>query len=225
MFKREQIKKILQKATLLDSKYELFGSQKHRYVLNPPIDASYVRTVEVKYGFTLPEDYFQFITEIGDGGAGSDYGIYPFTNFMRMGSNKDAEIYLEKYKYGVGKIFTPRPMASKEVRNYGFSKEAFERNPQQFFVFEKYCVEDDENIASMDGYFVIGTHGCQWDFGVITAGDRRGQVFDTDNEGGYCFLTNNFQEFYQQWLEEMSNEEAFIKELEARRKLFSRKNK
>ena len=47
------------------------------------------------------------------------------------------------------------------------------------------CYEDDENVVCSDGFLIIGTHGCRWNFGIITAGDRKGQVFDTDNEGAY----------------------------------------
>lgn len=95
----------------------------HRYRLNPPISVSFVRMVEEKYGFSLPEDYFRFITEVGDRGAGPDYGI-------------------------------------------------------------------------------------------ITAGDKRGQVFDTDNEGAYGFASGSFNEFYQSWLDRISDTEGLRKKLE-----------
>ena len=72
MFQREEILKILSQAQKVDKKFELFGSSTHKYKLNPPIQASFVRSIEEKYGFTLPEDYFRFITEVADGGAGPD---------------------------------------------------------------------------------------------------------------------------------------------------------
>jgi len=225
MFKQEEIIKILKEAAAIDFNCDLFGAEKHRYMLNPPIDASAVRNVEKKYGFTLPNDYFRFITEIGDGGAGLDYGIYPFIDFLRTGRDEYAEKYIQAYRRGVAKPFTPRPMNTDEVANYGFAKEAYERNPNKFFIFEEYCEDDGEHVACLDGFFVIGTHGCQWDFGIIVAGERRGQVFDTDNEGAYSFVANSFNEFYQQWLDRISDVEAFKRELEARRKLFEKHKK
>ncbi len=83
MFEREKIEQILDCARAVDKKYELFGTSTHKYKLNPPIQASFVRTIEEKYGFTLPEDYFYFITEVADGGAGPDYGIHPLRIFCR----------------------------------------------------------------------------------------------------------------------------------------------
>ena len=203
MFRQEEIKKILRNAANIDSKYELFGSGTHRYVLNPPIDESIVRSAEEEYSFTLPDDYFRFITEIGDGGAGLDYGIYPFAKFFEIGKDDYAKKYFEAYRCGVGKPFTPRPMADCEVADYSFTKTAYDKSPEKFFVFEEYCEEDDDNTVCGDGFLIIGTHGCQWDFGIITAGDRRGQIFDTDNEGAYYFLADSFAEFYQQWLDKI----------------------
>ena len=54
----------------------MFGASKHQYKLNPPVDTAFVHKVEEKYHFRLPEDYFKFITEVGDGGAGSVLQIH-----------------------------------------------------------------------------------------------------------------------------------------------------
>lgn len=37
--------------------------------MNPVISSEFICTIENEYSFTLPEDYFRFITEIGDEGA------------------------------------------------------------------------------------------------------------------------------------------------------------
>ena len=75
MLEREKIMGVLARARQMDPECQMFGASKHQYRLNLPIEASFVRSVEAEYGFSLPEDYFRFITEIGDGGAGPDYGI------------------------------------------------------------------------------------------------------------------------------------------------------
>lgn len=43
MFKQEEIINTLNQARSVDSKYELFGASTHKYKLNPPIQASFVR--------------------------------------------------------------------------------------------------------------------------------------------------------------------------------------
>ena len=73
---RDDVLKILGTAAEIDKDFNVFGAAKHKYRLNDPIPIDFVRNAEEKYGFTMPEDYFRFITEIGDGGAGEDYGLY-----------------------------------------------------------------------------------------------------------------------------------------------------
>ena len=217
MFKREEIEKILEQARTVDSKYELFGASTHKYKLNPPIEASFVRIIEEKYGFTLPEDYFHFITEVGDGGAGPDYGIQPFTNFLTEGTDTYSKQYWEEYRYSLAKPFAPRPMALEDIEEYAIvTEEAYEKNPDHYFI----CEEDLETkFCDTDGYLTLGTHGCQWDFGLIITGEKRGQVFDYDNEGGFRFMAGGFTEFYQKWLDRMTDTEGLRKELAYRSEL------
>lgn len=217
MFKREEIERILVCARTVDKKCELFGASTHKYKLNPPISASFVRSIEEKYGFTLPEDYFQFITEVGDGGVGPDYGIQSFITLLTEGADSYSKRYWQEYRYSLVKPFVPRPMLADEVEEFAIAtKEAYERNPNHYYI----CEEDDETkFCDTAGFYTLGTHGCQWDFGLIITGEKRGQVFDTDNEGAYGFVANSFTEFYQRWLDRLSDTEGLQKELEYRREL------
>ena len=211
MFQREEVLAILNAARRIDENCEMFGASKHRYLLNPPIRKSFVRGVEERYGFKLPEDYFDFITEVGDGGAGPDYGITPFVELVQKGQNTRAEAYAADYRRSLAKEFTPRSMRTDEVDEYAIvTKEYYEKNPEQYFVYDKF---DDDNLCITNGFFVLGTHGCQWDFGMVVSGERRGQIFDMDNEGAYGFAAYSFAEFYQNWLDRISDKEWFLKEL------------
>ncbi len=89
----------------------------------------------------------------------------------------------EAYQCSLKNPFIPRRMMSEEVEDYAFAKEAYEQNPDQYFIYEK----EEYDLCNTDGFLVLGTHGSQWDFGLIVSGERKGQVFDTDNEGGLCF--------------------------------------
>lgn len=112
-------------------------------------------------------------------------------------------------------------MLSEEVEEFSFARQAYEENPDHFFGYEK---EDENELCDTDGYFTLGTHGCQWDFGLIITGDKRGQVFDYDNEGAYSFVANSFTEFYQKWLDRIADTKGLQKELEERRKRLGRRN-
>lgn len=216
MFKREEVIKILRQAQCIDSKFEIFGASTHRYRLNPPIRASFVRRAEEKYGFVLPEDYFRFITEVGDGGAGPDYGIKPFVNMLMEGKSPRSEKFREAYLYSLAKLFVPRQMMPDEVEDYAIATiEAYKRNPDRYFVYEKM---DENDLCGTDGFYILGTHGCQWDFGLVLSGEKRGQVFDTDNEGAYGFISGSFDEFYQNWLDYISDTKKICEELERWRK-------
>ncbi len=215
MFKRKEVIEILKKAQHIDSKYERFGAATHQYKLNQPIKKSFVHEVEERYGFLLPDDYVRFITEVGDGGAGPDYGIKPFSHFYLKAQSPGREKFREAYRQSLALPFTPRQMLVNEVEKYAIARrEIYEQNPEQYFIYEK---EDENALCDTDGFLVLGTHGCQWDFGLIITGEKKGQVFDTDNEGAYGFVSNSFFEFYQNWLEQISDLERFEKEMKKRR--------
>jgi len=219
-FKREEIVEILKRAQRIDKKYELFGTSKHKYKLNPTISVSFVREVEAKYGFTLPEDYFRFITEVGDGGAGPDYGIEPFADFLKTVASSGAERFREAYRESLANPFEPREMQANEVEDFAFNRRAYEQNPNDFFVYEKL---DENALCDTDGFLVIGTQGCQWDFGLVVTGTRRGSVFVMDNEGAYAYVAGSFSEFYREWLNSISDTKKLQEKLDERRRLFARR--
>ncbi len=212
MFQRKEVEKILAQAERMDPNYERFGVSRHRYKLNPPINKVFVRAAEKKYHFLLPEDYVYFITEVGDGGAGPDYGIFPFGNFYMRAESPGAEKFREAYRCSLANPFLLRPMTLDDLEYCAFSRKAYEKNPEKYFVEmgESY----EESLCDTDGFLTLGTHGCQWDFGLVTSGERRGQVFDTDNEGNYSFSAYSFSDFYQNWLDYISDTELCQKELE-----------
>ncbi len=213
MLERKEILAVLNEARKMDKKCEMFGASRHRYALNPPIRASFVRGVEERYEFKLPEDYFYFITEIGDGGAGPDYGIYPFVSLVEQRDNPRAQEYAVAYRQSLSKEFTPRQMRADEVDEFSIvTREYYEKNPERYFVFDE-LLETDV-LCDTNGFLTLGTHGCQWDFGMVVSGERHGHIFDTDNEGGFGLMACSFEEFYQNWLDWILDKEQFLKELQ-----------
>ena len=200
MLDRKEIVRILNEAQKADPDYIVFGAEKHKYKLNPLIEAAEVRAIEEKYGFTLPEDYFKFITEIGDGGAGPDYGLYSFADFEEC-----------NYPTNIAKRFCPHNASAEEAKEINLRYEVYEQNKDKVFTH-------DDEWPYENGFLLLGTRGCQYDFIMPVNGKHRGKVFDTDNETCFYLVAKNFNEFYTNWLGDIASQKLLKKaqDLEAR---------
>ena len=187
MLDREEIVRILNEAQKADPDYIVFGAEKHKYELNPPIETVKVRAIEEKYGFTLPEDYFKFITEIGDGGAGPDYGLYPFADFEEC-----------NYPTSIAKPFRLHNVSPEEAKEINLRYEVYEQNKDKVFTNDEWPYEN--------GFLLLGTRGCQYDFIMPINEEHRGKVFDTDNETCFYLRAENFNDFYTNWLEDVASQ-------------------
>ena len=220
MFRRKEVERILEQARRMDPQLKMFGVSDHQYRLGSPVDLAFVRSIEEEYHFRFPEDYVQFITEVGDGGAGPGYGLYPFGYYCtEVESTKEAkarEIYLR----GLGRELKLLPIESEWLEDFCISKEEYEKNPEKYFQGGKGSFNWDNDTPY--GFFHLGTYGCWRDFGLITAGERYGQVFIRDTEGAFELEARNFQEFYQDWLNSILDTKQFQKELEEWRRIRNR---
>jgi hypothetical protein len=79
--------RIREKLALLskrDRHHRVFGSQKHRYRLNPCLSPQQADVLEHRYQVHLPPEYRLFLQEIGNGGVGPDYGIFPLEQSLEF---------------------------------------------------------------------------------------------------------------------------------------------
>lgn len=201
MMNREEILEALKAAAEIDKDFRVFGASSHKYRLNDPVSVDFVRAAEEKYGFTLPDDYFRFITEIGDGGAGADYGLYSFEEFI----TKDKYPAIEEVRQSLKRPFEIRPMTAEDNERLTLAEGFFEQNRERCFFDPRSTDEDYDGLPS--GFLTIMTRGCQYDVGIALSGEHKGQVFDIDYEGDFILTANSFGEFYQQWLDKISNPE------------------
>jgi len=75
----EKIFKIRKKLDLLlelDEQYMVVGSNKHKYLFNNKKTAEELKKFEVLHNIVLPEEYKVFLLQVGNGGAGPNYGLY-----------------------------------------------------------------------------------------------------------------------------------------------------
>ena len=220
MFFRKEVEKILKQAQCMDSQLKMFGADAHQYKLGSPVDLSFVRTIEEAYHFRFPEDYVQFITEVGDGGAGPGYGLYPFGYYCTEVKNIKEAKARERYLHGLGKELQLLPIEPKWLEDFCISREEYEKNPEKYFQGGRGSFNWDNDTPY--GFFHLGTYGCWRDFGLITAGERYGQVFIHDTEGAFELEARSFQEFYQNWLNSILDTKQFQKELEEWRRIRNR---
>src|SRR5262249_9650414 len=62
---------------LASSGSAIFGANGHHFLLNPPRPENEVSAFEQRHCIRVPSDYRHFITQVGDGGAGPFYGVFP----------------------------------------------------------------------------------------------------------------------------------------------------
>lgn len=83
---------LIEELRSLDRNFRVFGTRRqffrwrryrghgHCYRFNRTISDSAVESLERRLGHKLPDDYREFITQIGDGGAGPNYGLKPIAD-------------------------------------------------------------------------------------------------------------------------------------------------
>lgn len=220
MFHKEEVERILIQAQRMDPQMEMSGVSEHQYRLKPPVDLAFVRATEEEYHFQFPEDYVQFITEIGDGGAGPGYGLYSFGFYRtKAKSARDAKMR-NTYLNGLSKELRLLPMNLAELEEFCISEKEYQQNPEKYFINSPESFNWDNDTPY--GFFHLGTYGCARDYGLVTTGERRGQIFIYDIEGGYELEAESFEKFYQNWLDFILDTERFQKELDMWRRIQNR---
>jgi hypothetical protein len=87
----------------------VFGADVHGFRLNPPLPEADVTAFETVHNVSLPYDFRQFLTDIGNGGAGPFYGIFPLG---KMDDNFGLQTWQEKDGF-VGILSEPFPLGEE----------------------------------------------------------------------------------------------------------------
>ncbi len=186
----------LKRLKQLDPHYKIFGSKRHHYELNAPLPLEKVEAFEAKYKVKLPEAYVQFLTQMGNGGAGPYYGLESFEKALFNDlSFKSAEI-------NPSKPF--RFIEQWNMNVYHEDKEVEDKLEDEYF--------DDKQL---DGAIQLSNFGCGISLLLVVNGDEYGHVWMDHrcNDGGICpayqyTKTNrvDFLDWYEAWLEDAIDE-------------------
>lgn len=209
-----KIKEKLAELRALDGDQDLFGAAFHGYKLNEVCSENEIKAFEEKFGCVLPAGYKEFLTRVGNGGAGPGYGVFPLglmdRNFGFAKWDDDFVSPDKRFKF-------TGPYNDTSILYRGAPEQATFSNPEEYEAeYEKWLEENSEDLEleywikhSMDGAIPICHHGCSnRSWLVVSEGAEYGTIWadDTADSGGVYPETLDgqprigFFEWYLDWL-------------------------
>ena len=169
------------------------GALAAQFALNAPVSPAEIAAFENANRVSLPADYRFFLLNVGNGGAGPNYGV-----------NKLGYASLDEQwnSWLVGNLSTPFPHVA------AWNPPAPRPGSEEFepFMCDVYCVPTDGAIPMCD-------HGCNIRTWLVVAGPEYGHLWDenrTDLKGLFpvkqprcCRVT--FSMWYLAWLRELED--------------------
>ncbi len=193
--KHGKLKKLDGGALFKTAPYNIFGSDTHRYKFNPCLTEDTIQSFEKSYSFILPADYKYFLTQIGNGGSGPAYGLFPLADW-------DFELDINDHNF----LSTDFPHLDKwnPVQDFDTEDEDYTETDD----FKKW----EENYFSnrhVTGSLRICHYGCAIYYLLVVTGKNAGQIWvdDRANDCGiYPAISKStgrrltFLEWYNEWL-------------------------
>lgn len=177
-----QMIELISRAKEMDKKCEQFGANKHKYNLNPVISLAKVRDFEQRHRIRLPQGYVDFLTQVGNGGAGPDYGIYSLEeveleNFYDH-SNVCCHYTLAKDQPNYYTL--PYTIDGKDTMlNSQFTKEKWNKWYNRLEELSDNGNDDGYDAMQVEAYnglLQIVCSGCEYCIMLICSGDWFGEV-------------------------------------------------
>ncbi|MFI1973329.1 SMI1/KNR4 family protein [Streptomyces cinnamoneus] len=186
---------------------EVFGAvwlddHGHRFELLPPLTPDELEELEHQVGVRLPEEYRTFLVEVGAGGAGPDYGIFP----LRPGT--------ESTKARAKNLAVPfRPQEIGDLFDeHQYNEPAGEHflNAEEFAAaYRAWDARDDELREELfAGTLYLSSQGCGYYTVLAVTGPEAGTVWDDvqalgegvapKRHNGAARMT--FAQWYMDWL-------------------------
>lgn len=186
----KRLKELVLLAKKADKWCKVFGSETHKYKFNPVVSLAEVREFEDKNKITLPDDFVTFLTEVGNGGAGVDYGVY---TLKKIQHEIDAHL----------------PESDKTILDYDNYKEKWAE------LCREYENADDDKILDRiysiltDGLLAIGTAGCTVDYVIVCKGNYYGKIACIDynffEDSPPEIIANSFSEWIENYFTKIIN--------------------
>jgi hypothetical protein len=177
----------------------VFGASLHRFEFNPVLTEDGVSCFESRFRVRLPTEYRRFLTEVGNGGAGPCYGLFP----VGMVNEGDDHVPWERADWLVGDPSLPFPHTGEWNTEFdpdeeGVSDEAFAA-----------AEAANWSPALVSGAIPICHRGCGLRDWLVVSGPLAGEVWHDARVdwGGLRPVSvdgrrGSFLSWYQRWLEE-----------------------
>ena len=156
-----------------------FGAITHKYQFNPPIGIDKVREFEAASGLTLPEAYVRYLTQIGNGGAGPNYGLFPLEKIKAF-YDPNEEIFLDKKDID--------EEWDEICRAYD---ESLENDDGEYLKIEQ---------RAFNGSVIIGTPGCTMYTILMCKGENYGKIGVIDSDMMEEYVPQIFDKTFEEWI-------------------------
>lgn len=170
------------------------GARAHRYALGRPLTEDEVDAFEVAHGgLCLPPAFRAFLTQIGNGGAGPNYGIYPLDRCIEAlhGYLKDID---SQTFFSRQPAFTSKTVhADWKTFEQALDQDRYDNDSEyEALLHRTYC-----------GILPIGEVGCGGLNGLVLAGPDRGKVaeFVVRDFPPSFYTEATFLDWYENWLD------------------------
>ncbi|MFJ2767713.1 SMI1/KNR4 family protein [Streptomyces sp. NPDC087300] len=169
-----------------------FREHGHRFELRPVLTEEQVGAVERRRGVTFPPEYRAFLLEVGAGGAGPDYGLFPVTpdeyedegegGYEGEGAYADDDAVPGEAD-APPPLFRPERTAEWEEHQaaepwrtaYGDTDEEAERFRRDHAAWD---ARDDELLEGLtDGALYVSEQGCAYYTLLALTGPERGTMW------------------------------------------------
>jgi hypothetical protein len=168
-----------------------FGAQQHCFRVEPVATEPQVADFEARWRIQLPAEYREFITQVGNGGAGPAYGLIPLDETVTyLGTKLPANFLLSPFPYQT----LYNPYEDPNLAEY------WERSRSGKVTRDECKARKFEEIT---GTLVLCHEGCGYLHLLVVSGAARGKMWldATVSDGGYVPLEVGFLYWYEKWLD------------------------
>ncbi|MEV4757113.1 SMI1/KNR4 family protein [Micromonospora sp. NPDC049559] len=191
---------------------EVFGSTSHGWRLDPPLEPAELAELEAQLGVELPGEYRSFLTEVGRGGAGPAYGLFPLRRvdgrWRWEGDGADlTDLETLAQPFPHTEAFNPADGLPEPPDEADYdSAEAFNAAEDAYWEQHDTVVYRPEHSV---GLVYLCHLGCAYREALVVSGPARGQMWadDTADDGGFRPLRDDdgnrlgFARWYRNWLD------------------------